>query len=28
MIKAARRYCAFIDSLCDGEPAIVGDWAP
>jgi hypothetical protein len=28
MAKAAPRYCAFIDSLCDGETATVGDWAP
>jgi len=28
MIKAAPRYCAFIDSLCDGETAAVGDWTP
>jgi hypothetical protein len=28
MIKAAPRYCAFIDSLCVGEPAAAGDWAP
>ena len=24
MIKAAPRYCAFIDSLCDGEPTAPG----
>jgi hypothetical protein len=28
MIKAAPRYCAFIDSLCTGETAAIGDWAP
>jgi len=28
MIKAAPRYCAFIDSLCAGETAAIGDWAP
>jgi hypothetical protein len=28
MIKAAPRYCAFIDSLCNGETAGVVDWAP
>jgi hypothetical protein len=25
LIKAAPRYCAFIDSLCDGEPTAPGD---
>jgi len=25
MIKAAPRYCAFIDSLCDGEPRAPAD---
>jgi len=28
MIKAAHRYCAFIDTLCAEGPATVGDWAP
>ena len=28
VITAAPRYCAFIDSLCAGAPATVGDWAP
>jgi hypothetical protein len=28
MVKAAPRYCAFIDGLCAGEPASVGDWTP
>ena len=27
MIKAAPRYCAFIDSLCAEGPAAAGDWA-
>jgi hypothetical protein len=26
MIKAAPRYCAFIDSLCAEGPAAAGDW--
>ena len=26
IIKAAPRYCGFIDSLCAGETATVGDW--
>ena len=28
MVKAAPRYCAFIDGLCDEGSAAVGDWAP
>jgi hypothetical protein len=28
VIKAAPRYCAFIDGLCAGVPAAVGDRAP
>ncbi len=28
IMKAAPRYCAFIDSLCTGETAAVGGWAP
>jgi hypothetical protein len=28
LVRAAPRYCAYFDSLCDGETAAVGDWAP
>lgn len=28
MIRAAPRWCAFIDSLCAEEPMAVGEWAP
>jgi len=27
ILEAAPRYCAFIDGLCIGETAAVGDWA-
>lgn len=28
LAEAAPRYCAYFDSLCEGQTEAVGDWAP